>query len=241
MKKVTLIALLGLTFASCNNTIGWNIKPSGEVITDTISIKSFQTLLNNSSANIELDSSINENQIIVVGDKSFVENLDIKNNNNQLDISNKKKVSFNTKSSPLIIKMNNPKLQKVIIAGSGSIATNNVTITNDIEFHISGAGEINAKLFNNMTSIYVNGAGDIRLRGESSELKASMSGAGSLNAENLQNKLANIEISGAGSAKVNTSEEINVRISGVGSLDYKKYDQLKISQKISGIGSVDSY
>lgn len=240
MKKIILLSFISIALVSCNKT-GWNIKPSGEVITDTIQITSFKTLLNNSSANIELDNSINPKELVVVGDRNFVENLYISNKGNDLNIENKSNTSFNTTSSPLVIKLNNKLLEKVMIAGSGSIKTNNTSIKNDIEFHISGAGAIDVELFNNSTSVFVSGAGDIKLKGSTSALKAIMSGAGNLNAEKLQNKTATIEISGAGNGKVNTSEELNVKISGIGNLNYKTYNDLKVNQKISGIGSIDAY
>lgn len=240
MKKLLLISPILMLCTACNQ-VGWNIKPSGEIVTDTLNVKSFTTLLNNSSANVEMDANVKENQIVVIGDKNFVENLDIENKEDDLNIKNKKKASFNTSSSPLIVKINNPNLQKVMIAGSGSIATNNVVLTTNIEFHISGAGEVNVDLFNNTTSIFLSGVGSINLRGTTSELKAIMSGAGSLNAEKLRNQTSLVEISGAGNAKVNTTDEINVKISGIGNLDYKKYDQLKVVEKVSGIGNVGAY
>lgn len=241
MNKLLSILFLGVVLTSCNNQNNWNIKPSGEQVTETLSIEPFKILLNNSSANIELDFGIKENEIIITGDKNFIENLDIQNKNNTLDISNKKKVSFNTKTSPLLIKVNNPSLQKAVIAGSGSIVTKNVTLTNDLEFQISGAGEINVKLNNDITSISISGAGNVQLQGKSNELKAVMSGAGNLKAEDLVSKRATIEISGAGNARVHTTDEINAKISGIGSLKYKDYEQLKVVEKISGIGSIKPY
>ncbi len=237
MKKLLLLTFLSVFALSCNK----EVKLSGEIVNQTKQVESYNAVSNNSSANIELDSSVAANEILITGDKTLVDNLEIENNDGQINISNKKSISYKSNKSPLIIKMNNPNLQKVVIAGAGSVATNNITLTKDIEFHISGAGEINVKLFNNITNVFVTGAGDVRLRGISNEIKASMSGAGNLNAEALTNKLANIEITGAGNAKVNASDEINVRISGVGNLDYKNYDKLKIVKKISGVGSINPY
>lgn len=237
MKKLLLLTFLSVFAVSCNK----KVELSGEVVSQTKQMASYNAVSNNSSANIELDSSVATNEILITGDKTLVDNLEIENSDGQINISSKKSISYKSNKSPLVIKMNNPNLQKVVIAGAGSIATNNITLTKDIEFHISGAGEINVKLFNNITSVFVTGAGDVRLRGISNEIKASMSGAGNLNSEALSNKLANIEITGAGNAKINTSDEINVRISGVGNLDYKNYDRLKIVKKISGVGSINPY
>lgn len=237
MKKLIILTFLIVFAVSCNKKVSL----SGETISQTTQVASYTGIVNNSSANIELDSSVALNEVLVTGDKSLVENLKVENKDGQVSISNKKSISYTANKTPLVIKINNPNLQKVVIAGSGSVATNNITLVSDVEFHISGAGEINAKLFNNTTSVFVTGAGEVRLRGISNEIKASMSGAGNLNAEALTNKLANIEITGAGNAKMNTSEEINVRISGVGNLDYKDYDNLKIVKKVAGIGSINPY
>lgn len=237
MNKLLLLTFLSVFAVSCNK----KVELSGEIISQTKQIASYTAVSNNSSANIELDSTVKPNEILITGDKTLVDNLKIEDKDGEITISSKELIYSKTKASPLIIKMNNPNLQKAVIAGAGSIATNNITLTKDIEFHISGAGEINVKLFNNITSVFVTGAGDVRLRGVSNEVKATMSGAGNLNAEALNNKLANIEITGAGNAKMNTTNEINVRISGVGNLDYKKYDSLKVVKKISGVGSINPY
>ncbi|HUH25614.1 MAG TPA: head GIN domain-containing protein [Flavobacterium sp.] len=241
MKKFLLSIVLGTLLIACTNKTEWNIQPSGEIATDTIPVQSFHTLLNNSSVQIELDSAVNENEIILTGDKNFIENLEIKNENNQLNILNKKSVSFNTKLAPIVIKMNNSQLEKVTIAGSGSITTKNMTLTKDIAFLISGTGEINVKLQNNNTSIEVNGLASVNLEGESTVLKVEMPGAGNLDAENLKNKQAFIEISGTGNAKVNTTEAIDVQISGIGNLNYKAHPQLKITKEVLGIGNIDTY
>ncbi len=237
MKKLIILTFLTIVMVACNK----KVELSGEIVSETKQVASYTAVSNNSSANIELDSSVTANEILITGDKTLVDNLEIENKDGQINISNKKSISYITNKTPLVIKMNNPNLEKVVISGAGSVATNNITLVKDLEFHISGAGEINVKLFNNITSVFVTGAGDVRLRGISNEIKANMSGAGSLNTEALTNKVANIEITGAGSAKVNTSEEINVRISGVGNLDYKNHERLKIVKQVTGIGSINPY
>lgn len=237
MKKLLIVLFLSVGVLSCNKKVDL----SGEIINQTIKTEDYTAVLNNSFARIEVDSTVSTNEILLIGDKSLIDNLEIANKNGQLSITNKESLSFKGDNSQLLIKINNRNLQKLVIAGAGSFATNDVALTNDVEFHISGAGEINAKVKNNITHVSVTGAGSIRLKGVSNELKATMTGAGNLKAEELTNKLANIEISGAGSAKINTSEEINVRISGVGNLKYKEYDQLKIVKQISGIGNVKPY
>ena len=237
MKKLLIVLFLSVGVLSCNKKVDL----SGEIINQTIKTDDYTAVLNNSFARVEVDSTVSTSELLLIGDKSLIDNLEITNKNGQLSIANKESLSFKGNNSELLIKINNRNLQKLVIAGAGSFATNDVALTSDVEFHISGAGEINAKVFNNITNVSVTGAGSVHLRGVCNELKATMNGAGNLKAEELTNKLANIEISGAGSAKINTSEEINVRISGVGNLKYKEYENLKIVKQISGIGNVKPY
>jgi len=237
MKKLLIVLFLSVGVLSCNKKVDL----SGEIINQTIKTDDYTAVLNNSFARVEVDSTVSTSELLLIGDKSLIDNLEIVNKNGQLAFSNKKSVSIKEGKNLLLVKINNRNLQKLVIAGAGSFATNDVALTSDVEFHISGAGEINAKVFNNITNVSVTGAGSVHLRGVCNELKATMNGAGNLKAEELTNKLANIEISGAGSAKINTSEEINVRISGVGNLKYKEYENLKIVKQISGIGNVKPY
>lgn len=214
---------------------------SGEEIKKSSSTAFYQTVSNNSSATIELDASLASNEILIVGDKTLVENVKIDNIDGKLSFSNKKHFTFGNKKSELIIKLNNPKLEKIFIAGSGSFNTNGIALSNDVAFHISGAGEIDAKILNNNTSVFVTGAGDVVLHGNTKKLHANMSGAGNLDAKDLSNHFSTIEIAGAGDATVNTTNQINIKISGVGNLDYKNHNNLKITKEISGIGSINPY
>lgn len=237
MKKLLLLFFVALNVVSCKE----NVQLTGKTTTKTLAVENFTSIDNSSSAQIILDAGINPGEIEIVGDAALVDNVVLEILNSQLKIKNKESISIKGSDSNVIIKMNNPFLEKVIISGAGSLVTNDLTLKKNIEFHISGAGEINVNLFNNRTSIFVAGAGTINLLGESEELKVNISGAGNVIAESLKNKWADVEISGAGNAKINTSEELNVKISGVGNLDYKKYEQLKIKKKKSGIGTINPY
>lgn len=237
MKKLIFLAFLTVVMSACNK----KAELSGEVANHSVKVAAFTVVTNNSSGNIELDSSVGLNEVLITGDQALVDNLVINDDKGQLTISNKKSIAYNVNNSPLVIKINNPNLEKVVIAGAGSLATNNITFVNDVDFHMSGAGEINAKVFNNTTTVFLTGAGNVRLSGSSNNIKANISGAGTLNARDLSNKVASVEISGTGSANINTSEEINVTISGVGNLDYKNHQGLKIVKKVTGIGSIDAY
>ncbi|HAF62492.1 MAG TPA: DUF2807 domain-containing protein, partial [Anaerolineaceae bacterium] len=61
---------------------------------------------------------------------------------------------------------------------------------------------------------------------------------GSYKAQDLKCHIAEIDISGAGSAQLWVTETLDVNLSGVGSLQY--YGDATVNQNISGIGNVIS-
>ncbi|MBW7883566.1 MAG: DUF2807 domain-containing protein, partial [Caldilineaceae bacterium] len=66
--------------------------------------------------------------------------------------------------------------------------------------------------------------------------KVSMSGAGSYDAKELACQIADVSISGLGSAVVNVSERLEVSISGAGTVEY--IGNPTVTQNISGLGRV---
>jgi len=102
---------------------------------------------------------------------------------------------------------------------------------------VSGGAEIDAKgLLTDSLSIAVSGAGDIRITGETKDLKIAISGAGNFDGEGFKSKDASVSISGVASAKVAVSDLLDVHVSGAGDVEY--IGDPKVTQEISGAGSV---
>ncbi|MBA5791203.1 DUF2807 domain-containing protein [Flavobacterium sp. xlx-214] len=239
MKKLIFLSALSIAFISCVKEKE-SVKPSGKMTTDTVNVEMYKALINNSAASVEMDASLNKNQVIISGDENFVKNLKIINNEGNLSLDSKKDIIF-TKGTKLTVKINNPNLEKVTIAGVGSFENKNAIIKNDVAFNISGAGNIVANVINTKTNVSVSGAGSVTLNGKTNDMTAKLAGVGNLDAEKMEANVATITISGAGNAKINTVKEIDINISGVGNLDYKKYPNLRITKNVSGIGTINAY
>lgn len=67
--------------------------------------------------------------------------------------------------------------------------------------------------------VSLSGVGDIRISGECGDLDADVSGVGDLDARDLECRMADVNVSGVGSAAVFASEEIDANISGMGDID----------------------
>jgi hypothetical protein len=86
-------------------------------------------------------------------------------------------------------------------------------------------------------SVTTAGASKTILDGAVGELVASMTGASELRAESLQTKTAEIEVTGAGSARINVSDTLKVSITGAGKVEYSG-NPAHVERQIAGAGSI---
>ena len=89
---------------------------------------------------------------------------------------------------------------------------------------------------NDSLAIRINGAGDVRLVGQTDKFDFQLNGTGSLNAYELSTKSAVAEISGTGSAELNVTAELKAKVSGIGSITY--IGDPKVESHVSGLGKV---
>ena len=108
-------------------------------------------------------------------------------------------------------------------------------LKNELEFDISGVGDIDFNINAERIETTSSGAGDITLTGEVDSQDIDISGVGKYDAEELESRECSISLSGAGSVTVNASEELDISISGVGNVYY--VGSPHVEQDISGLGS----
>ena len=103
---------------------------------------------------------------------------------------------------------------------------------------LSGASRFNAPQLNGARfSLTTAGASKAMLDGAVGELIASMTGASELRAESLQTKTAEIDVTGAGSARVNVSDTLKASITGAGKVEYSG-NPAHVEKHITGAGSI---
>ncbi|GAH96846.1 unnamed protein product, partial [marine sediment metagenome] len=128
-------------------------------------------------------------------------------------------------------------LDKISISGAGDINCDDFN-TDELEFDISGVGDIDFNINAERIETTSSGAGDITLTGKVDNQDIDISGVGKYDAEELESRECSISLSGAGSATVNASEELDINISGVGNVYY--VGSPHVEQDISGLGRVKS-
>lgn len=118
-----------------------------------------------------------------------------------------------------------PKVSSLSVSGSGELVCETSLRTSDIKLNVSGSGSVKIhKLESPDVSAIITGSGDINLAGTTNnqgQLDAMITGSGSFNAEELPVGIADINITGSGSARVNVLKELKTNITGSGNVQYK--------------------
>jgi Putative auto-transporter adhesin, head GIN domain len=103
---------------------------------------------------------------------------------------------------------------------------------------LSGASRFTGhKLSGPRFYLKTSGASRVTVEGAVNELIASMTGASDLRAESLQTKTAELDLTGAGNARVNVSDLLKASITGAGKVEYSG-NPAHVERHITGAGTI---
>jgi hypothetical protein len=143
---------------------------------------------------------------------------------------------FVAPTKPVKISITAKTLREVEFSSAGKLVVEGFEAS-ELEVSLSGAGSL---VLNDVhveeLKLTLSGAGDITASGTADKLDLDMSGVGDFDGSNLQTKIADITVSGAGSATVWVDEKLDATLSGAGSISY--YGDASVTKQISGVGNV---
>jgi len=129
-----------------------------------------------------------------------------------------------------------PELQGVDLSGSGKVICMQGFKTTNLDFDVSGSGEIMMEADATLIQSRISGSGRIDIAGKAKKHELDISGSGGIYAFNLRTNDTKVKINGSGDAKVFAIGSLYARISGSGSVYYK--GEPKLSSDINGSGRV---
>jgi len=233
MKKLILIivqtfAMLFL-FSSC---IFGGVEGNGNVIKKTHELEEFTKIDISGMFEVELTQG---DQVLVTleADENLHDIIEIYVKNGKLRVSTTKKIRD---AEELKLHITYINLVDIDVSGAVEVRTMNQLKGDKLVIDGSGATELDLDVNVKSLDIDVSGASTTKLKGQASELSVDMSGAGELKAKKLETQIASLEISGAGSARVNVSDKLDISVSGAA--DVKYIGSPEIKQSISGAGSI---
>jgi hypothetical protein len=129
------------------------------------------------------------------------------------------------------------QIRSIKISSAGDVKGTNMMKAEDIEIHLSSAGDLILNVEAEHINCRISSSGDARLSGTAGELDAHLSSAGDLYAYDLIVRKAKVHVSSAGNARIHATEEVNLTASSAGDIYYEGNPQ-SVHTNTSSAGSI---
>jgi len=190
------------------------INGSGKIITETRTVGECSGIVIASAGNVELLQSTAQ-EIRVEADDNIINDVITVKENGLLKVGLKQKSYSNIKVK---VYASLTSIRKCEIQGAGNIECEQ-PITSDSLY------------------LFINGAGNIKLKGTGNYLNCLISGAGNIEAQQYITKECYAVTKGVGNCTINVTDKLDASVEGVGSIFY--YGNPKdVNTKVSGVGSI---
>jgi hypothetical protein len=177
-----------------------------------------------------------DGNIQLEGESNILEKIEVKVENGKLIL--KQKPGFNFRSSRNVtITFNAQNLTSIGLSGSGSVTTEGVQKSENLNIGLSGSGDMDIKSSTANLTAGISGSGNISLDGNTENLEIGISGSGDVHAYDLKSRNVEVGISGSGNSEVYADGSLNASIAGSGDVYYKGNPQ-NINAKSGGSGDV---
>jgi hypothetical protein len=235
MKKVlttiglilTILLLIILMIACQGGIIG-----NGKVVTRTEDVGKFTRLVIGGNFNVFLTQSDNPSLKLEM-DENLMDIVRITEEGNTLRIDTKINI-LQARQKNLYITVKD--LEKLDLTGAVKLTNDSVLQLHSLNILAAGAVRLDMSVETRQLKLDLAGASECNIRGKADELRMQLSGAGDFDAYDLIASDVEIDMSGAGSARVYATEQLDVSISGAGSVRYR--GDPDVHKRISGIGSL---
>jgi len=234
MQIIAMIGILALFAVSCKWNIGL-VRGSGKVEEEEREVSGIEEIDFSGMGNLIITQG-EEESLVVEADDNILPLIETDVFGDRLSIGYKLGYNF-IPTSNLRFYLTVVDLNKISLKGVGKINCDNLE-TDELEFEISGAGDIDFNIDADKLEVTSSGAGNLNFNGKAESQNIDISGVGRYNSKELESKECKVTLSGAGSVTVNVTEELDIKISGVGNVYY--VGTPRIRQDISGLGKAES-
>lgn len=233
-----LLAIAAPMEAAMAGPLSWlggeRVQGSGKIVKQNRELAHFTALASAVSGNVEIELG-NTEGVTIEADDNILPLIETVIENDTLRIRPARRdVSFNTRNMKIVVHAR--ALRRVSVAGSGSIAADNLRGEN-LQFDIGGSGSLDLRnLASESVTVALGGSGNFKASGNTERLQVSIGGSGEVHAGQLAARDAVVSIGGSGEATVWAKQSLSLSVSGSGDIGY--YGDPKVSKSISGSGSI---
>lgn len=197
---------------------------SGRIVEkDIADLSDFDTVIDNTFCNVTILQSDNY-KITVRSDDNIIDLVQIYRANHSLviDIDDR----YNYKNCVYYVYIEMPVVARLSANSAGSIETMGTIESNSLRLCANSAGNISANIRVNELHTQINSAGDIEINGSANRHYSTLQSAGNLFAYGLTTDTTYIDVSSAGSARIQVNNYLEANVSSVGSIFYKGRPEL---------------
>lgn len=238
--KHLLASALGLGAAllltGCDYDGAWpdRVEGTGPSVAETRAVPAFDAL--DLSADAEVHFTQGSPAILrVEGQRNVLDVLrtDVRDNRLRVDFNHVTVRDY----APVHVYVTLPTLRSVTVSGAGTVRGEGAWDVPSFEVDLSGAGRAHwPQLTTQDLATHVSGAGTVQLGGAARRHRVRLSGAGQVDGFALNQATADVEMSGAGRARLTVTQELQATISGSGEVFYR--GQPAVTARVSGSGRV---
>ncbi|PLX05447.1 MAG: hypothetical protein C0598_14675 [Marinilabiliales bacterium] len=232
-KSILLILFaISIVFTSCSKKNEF-IKPSGNVITKTMSVDDINKLDIEGPYNVSVSLTSDEEGVIIEADDNlhqYIERLQIEDRL-VVKFTQNITVDYETATLNLIISMKS--LINIYGAGAINLIVNDEINTDHFHLELSGASNFQGKVNSNSFSAILTGASDINIIGSTGEFEVIVEGACEMYGFDFATNTLDADLEGASRINLTVNNSMDVKASGASSVYYKG-DAIINSQKLSG-------
>lgn len=206
------------------------------------SVSKFEAISSGGSFDIKIvKSSKNEVKIDGANDE-LLEKLETEVEGDKLKIGIKRGMSWKSygSSKVIITVYHTEKLEKLSMAGSGSMEWDGELYSSNLDINVAGSGKVCGRIAVSDLEASIAGSGKICLKGAATRQDVKIAGSGDYQAEDLKTQDTEIKISGSGDAEIYVTKNLEAKISGSGDVRYNTggNDLKRKIVKVSGSGKV---
>jgi hypothetical protein len=224
---LTVILLFVLMMACQGGIVG-----NGRVQTRTEEVGSFNRLVINGNFHVLLEQT-DKPYLKLEMDENLLDITRVSEEGNTLRIDTKVNI-LQAREKKLYIGIKD--LDKLELGGAVKLTADSTLKLSTVSILATGAVDLDFAIEAQKLKLDLAGASELDLRGKVDDVRMQLSGAGDFDAYDLLAKSVEIDLSGAGSARVYATEDLDVSISGAGSVKYR--GEPNIHKNISGLGSL---
>ncbi len=208
------------------------IVPSGETVSEAREVDDFTGVALEVAGTLNVSHG-DSTELSLTGDRAVVSRIVTEVHDGVLEIGlPRRTVGAGTIQADLVL----PSLDLLRVDGAGKVR-GNLTPGDRLEVRIGGMGDVRLVGVDvDELVVDLDGAGQIDLTGRATHQQVSLDGAGRYLGAELESDVAEVEISGAGSADVEVATTLDAHVSGAGRITYS--GDAQVTRSVDGVGEV---